>query len=617
MVAVPGPGKELIQVQHATVRFAGDSGDGMQLVGGQFADIASMTGSAICSFPDFPSDIRAPVGTLGGVSGYQLSFGDQRVTTPGDAPFVLVAMNPAALKVCLPELQKGGIIIANQDAFTPANLQKAEYDANPLEDGSLDDYRLIPVPMGRLNEEATAATGMPKSQRERCKNFFALGLTLWLYDRPLQPLLEWMMKKIPAGSGGDGGQCGQPARGHNFANTAELFRVHYQVAQAKLPAGRYRRVTGNEALALGCIVASHRAGRPLVYASYPITPASEVLHELAKHKEFDVRVIQAEDEIAACCAAIGASFAGAVGITGTSGPGLSLKSEAIGLAVMTELPLVVLNVQRAGPSTGMPTKTEQADLLIAMFGRHGESPAVVLAAASAADCFQMAFEAVRLATKYMTPVLLLSDSFLANSAEPFRIPDPDSLPDLRVPLAVTAENFAPYRRDPQTLARPWVAPGRPGFEHRIGGLEKEDETGVVSYDGENHTKMVALRAGKIARIAMDVPPAEVVGAQRGDVLVVGWGSSYGAIAAAVEELHGEGRRVAHLHLRYLNPLPRNVGEVLERFDRVLVVEANCGQLKTILRDHFTASFFPFNKVDGRPFLIREVRTAIQELLSRE
>ena len=616
MVAVLDSGKELIQVQHATVRFAGDSGDGMQLVGGQFADIASMTGSAICSFPDFPSDIRAPAGTLGGVSGYQLSFGDHRVTTPGDAPFVLVAMNAAALKVCLPELQKGGIIIANEDAFSPANLKKAEYDTNPLEDGSLDDYRLIPVPMGRLNDEATATTGMPKSQRERCKNFFALGMTLWLYDRPLQPLLEWMMKKFQRTPEVMAANAASLRAGHNFANTAELFRVHYQVAQAKLPAGRYRRVTGNEALALGCIVGAHRAGRPLVYASYPITPASEVLHELAKHKEFDVRVIQAEDEIAACCAAIGASFAGAVGATGTSGPGLALKSEALGLAVMTELPLVVLNVQRAGPSTGMPTKTEQADLLMCMYGRHGESPAVVLAAASAADCFHMAFEAVRLATKYMTPVLLLSDSFLANSAEPFRIPDVDSLPDLRVPLAVTPEDFAPYRRDSQTLARPWVSPGRPGLEHRIGGLEKE-ESGVVSYDGENHTKMVAFRAGKIARIAMDVPPAEVVGAQRGEVLVVGWGSSYGAIAAAVEEMHGEGRSVGHLHLRYLNPLPRNTGEVLERFGRVLVVEGNCGQLKTILRDHFTASFFPLNKVDGRPFLIREVRTAIQELLNRE
>ncbi len=424
-----GKESELVQVEHATVRFAGDSGDGMQLIGGQFADIASMTGNAICSFPDYPSDIRAPAGSLGGVSGYQLSFGDQRITTPGDAPFVLVAMNPAALKVCLSDVQLGGIIIANSDAFTPVNLKKAHYDSNPLEDGSLADYRLIPVPMTQLNDEATASTGLPKAQRERCKNFLALGIALWLYDRPMQPLLEWMMKKFqrtPAVMAANGASL---RAGHNFANTAELFRVHYEVARAELPAGRYRRVTGNEALALGCLVAAQRIGRPLVYASYPITPASEVLHELAKHKEFDVRVIQAEDEIAACCAALGASFAGAIGVTGTSGPGLALKTEAIGLAVMTELPLVVLNVQRAGPSTGMPTKSEQSDLLMSMYGRHGESPAVVLAAATAGDCFYMALEAVRLATKYMTPVLLLSDSFLANTAEPFRIPDPASLPD--------------------------------------------------------------------------------------------------------------------------------------------------------------------------------------------
>jgi len=617
MSTAPGNGRELLQVQHATVRFAGDSGDGMQLVGSQFADIASLSGSAICSFPDFPSDIRAPVGTLGGVSGYQLSFGDQHVTTPGDAPFVLVAMNPAALKVCLPELQKGGIVIANEDAFTSANLQKADYGANPLEDGSLDDYRLIPVPMSRLNDEATAASSIPKSQRERCKNFFALGLTLWLYDRPLQPLLEWLMRKFQRVPEVMAANAASLRAGYNFANTTELFRVHFQVAQAKLPPGRYRRVTGNEALALGCIVGCHRAGRPLVYASYPITPASEVLHELAKHKEFGVRVMQAEDEIAACCAAIGASFAGAIGITGSSGPGMALKTEALGLAVMTELPLVVLNVQRAGPSTGMPTKTEQADLLMALHGRHGESPAVVLAAASAGDCFHMAFEAVRLATKYMTPVLLLSDSFLANSAEPFRIPDISSLPELCVPLTATPENFAPYRRDPQTLARPWVPPGTPGMEHRIGGLEKEDVTGIVSYDGGNHTRMVALRADKVARIAADIPLAELVGAERGQVLVVGWGSSYGAIAAAVDELRREDQPVAHLHLRYLNPLPRNLGELFPRFERILIVEGNRGQLKTILRDQFTASFLQLNKVDGRPFLIREVRTAIQELLSRE
>ncbi len=616
MVNAVNDGKELVQVEHATVRFAGDSGDGMQLIGGQFADIASMTGNAICSFPDFPSDIRAPAGTLGGVSGYQLSFGDQRVTTPGDAPLVLVAMNPAALKVCLPEVQVGGIVIANQDAFNPANLKKAHYESNPLEDGSLRDFRLIPVPMTRLNDEATAPSGLSKAQRERCKNFLALGITLWLYDRPLQPLLEWMMKKFRRVPAVMAANAASLRAGYNFANTAELFRVHYEVARAKLPAGRYRRVTGNEALALGCIVAAHRAGRPLVYASYPITPASEVLHELAKHKEFDIRVIQAEDEIAACCAAVGASFAGAVGVTGTSGPGLALKTEAIGLGVMTELPLVVLNVQRAGPSTGMPTKSEQADLLMSMYGRHGESPAVVLAAATASDCFYVAFEAVRLATKYMTPVLLLSDSFLANSAEPFRIPDPISLPDLHLGPHPTPADFAPYRRDPETLARPWVTPGTPGMEHRIGGLEKQHETGAVSYDAENHRKMVALRAGKIAGIAKDIPLAEVVGPDSGEVLVVGWGSTYGAIAAATGELQREGYAVAHLHLRHINPLPRNVGEVFQHFQRILVTETNSGQLKTVLRDHFDLHFDQLNKVEGRPFLIREIRSAIQEIMNR-
>lgn len=607
--------KEVVQVPHATVRFAGDSGDGMQLIGGQFADLASMVGNAICSFPDFPSDIRAPAGSLGGVSGYQLSFGDQEVTTPGDAPFVLVAMNPAALKVCLPELEQGGIIIVNQDEFTPANLQKAKYASNPLDDGSLDDYRLITVPITRLNEEATAASGLTKAERGRCKNFFALGIALWLYDRPLQPLLEWMMKKFARARDVMAANGASLRAGYNFANTTELLRVHYQVAPAKLAPGRYRRVTGNEALALGCLVAAQRLGRPLVYASYPITPASEVLHELARHKEFGVRVFQAEDEIAACCAAIGASFAGAIGVTGTSGPGLSLKAEALGLAVMTELPLVVLNVQRAGPSTGMPTKTEQGDLLLAMYGRHGESPAVVLAATTPGDCFHMAFEAVRLATKYMTPVVLLSDSFLANSAEPFRIPDVATLPDLRVPVEATPGDFAPYRRDPGTLARPWLAPGAAGFEHRIGGLEKQDVTGIVSYDGANHRKMTLLRAQKVAGIAADIPEAQVDGPAAGDVLAVSWGSSYGAVTAAVGELQRAGRAVAHLSLRYINPLPRNVGDVLKRFRHLLVVEANLGQLSLILRNQFPFPWHTLNKVEGRPFLIREVRAAIEELLN--
>ena len=607
--------KELVQVRNAMVRLAGDSGDGMQLVGIQFADIASLVGNIICTLPDYPSEIRAPAGTLAGVSGYQLNFGDQEITTPGDSPFVLVAMNPAALKVNLRELQPGGIIVVNEDEFTPAGLKKAEYQSNPLEDGSLQGYRVIPVAITRLNEEAVRPTGIPRQHWDRCKNFFALGLLMWLYDRPLQPLLEWLIKKFQRTPDVLAANGASLRAGYNYANTAELFPVHYQVAEAKLPKGRYRRVTGNEAIALGCVAAAERAGRCLVYASYPITPASEILHELSRHKQFKVRTIQCEDEIAACCCAIGASFAGAIGMTGTSGPGLALKIEAIGLAVMTELPLVVFDVQRAGPSTGMPTKTEQSDLLMAMYGRHGECPAVVLAAATPADCVGMAFEAVRLATKYMTPVLLLSDSFLANSAEPMRIPAADSFPDIHTQCTPPGD-FAPYRRDPQTLARPWVVPGTKGLEHRIGGLEKEDVTGRVTYDAENHGRMVELRARKIAGIAEDIPPASVCGPEFGPLLVVGWGSTYGAIAAAVAELQREGRPVSHLHLRYLNPLPSNVGEILARFDHVLVPENNCGQLRMILRSQFPVEPESQCKVEGRPFLIREIRAKIEEILNR-
>lgn len=610
--------RQLLEVRESTVRFSGDSGDGMQLVGVQFADLASLSGCAIHTIPDFPSEIRAPAGSLAGVSGYQMRFGDQTITTPGDSPYVLVAMNPAALKVSLPELQRSGIVIVNTDDFTPGNLTKAGYSANPLEDGTLEGYRLIAVAMSQLTYEATASTGLSSSERERCKNFLALGLVLWLYDQPMQPLLEWLMKKFsktPAIMAANGASL---RAGYNFANTAELFRVHYRVAPAELPKGRYRRVTGNEAAALGLIAASCRANRPIVYASYPITPASDILHELSARKEFDVRVIQCEDEIAACCAALGASFAGALGTTGTSGPGLALKAEAMGLAVMTELPLVVINVQRAGPSTGMPTKTEQADLLMGLHGRHGEAPMPVLAAATPADCFWMAFEAMRLATKYMTPVLLLSDSFIANSAEAFAIPSSDSLPDLQVssPSKEDAKTFAPYRRNPETLARPWATPGTEGLEHRIGGLEKQDGTGMVTYDAENHRKMVELRARKIAGIANDIPPVKVEGPPGGGLLVIGWGSTYGAIAAAVRQARAEGHEVAHLHLRYLNPLPHGLGNALRCYRRILVPENNLGQLASILRSLYQTEIISLPKVEGRPFLIREIRNSIEKLLQK-
>lgn len=590
----------------------------MQLVGSQFADLASLVGNAIRTMPDFPSEIRAPAGSLAGVSGYQLNFADEEVSTPGDAPYVLVAMNPAALKVNLPEVQSGGIIIVNADEFSPPNLAKAKFGTNPLEDGSLSDYRVIPVPMRRLNEDATQASGLPSRDRARCKNFFALGVALWLYDRPLQPLLEWLMKKFRKTPNVMAANGASLRAGYNFANTTEMFRVHFRVAPAALPKGNYRRVTGNEALALGLIAAAARAERSLLYASYPITPASDILHEVSKYKHFDVRTIQCEDEIAACCAAIGGAFAGAIGATGTSGPGLALKTEAMGLAVMTELPLVVIDVQRAGPSTGLPTKTEQSDLLMALHGRHGESPMVVLAASSPADCFTMAYEAVRLATRFMTPVLLLSDSFLANSAEAFAIPEPDALPDLRVASPPANQpGFAPYRRDPKTLARPWALPGTEGLEHRIGGLEKEDVSGQVSYDAENHERMVRRRAQKIAGVADDIPPAQVEGEESGDLLMVSWGSTYGAISAAVRSARAEGHSVSHLHLKYLNPLPRGVEAILRGFRKVLAPENNLGQLASILRSRFLIDVQSLAKVDGRPFLIREIRNALEKVLSNE
>jgi 2-oxoglutarate/2-oxoacid ferredoxin oxidoreductase subunit alpha len=615
MAASPRSTKQLEEIHQATVRFAGDSGDGMQLVGSQFADLSSLMGNAIRTQPDYPSEIRAPAGSLAGVSGYQLNFADEEVTTPGDEPYVLVAMNPAALKVNLPEVQAGGVLILNQDEFKEPNLSKARYQTNPIEDGSLTGYRVVPVPMTRLNDEATRVAQLSSRERARCRNFFALGVVLWLYDRPLQPLLEWLMKKFRKTKDVMAANGAALRAGHNFANTTELFRVHYRVAPAKLPKGRYRRVNGNEAMALGLIAASHRAGRTLVYASYPITPASEILHELSRHKEFDVRTLQCEDEIAACCAALGGSFAGAIGVTGTSGPGLALKTEAMGLAVMTELPLVIIDVQRAGPSTGMPTKTEQSDLLMALYGRHGESPMPVLAASAPADCFPVAFEAVRLATKYMTPVLVLSDSFLANSAEAMALPKPKDLPDLTAPgVAPDASDFAPYRRDPKTLARPWVVPGTRGMEHRIGGLEKQDGSGVVTYDAENHRKMVELRARKIEGIARDIPPARVDGDDHGDLLIVSWGSTYGAITAAVKQARAEGHAVSHLHLRHLHPLPANVGDVLRGFRKVLVPENNLGQLCLVLRSRFLVDAKPLPKVEGRPFLIREVRNAIEQEL---
>ena len=607
--------KHFEEVETVTIRFAGDSGDGMQLTGTQFTNTSAVIGNDISTLPDFPAEIRAPAGSLPGVSGFQLNFSSQDIRTPGDQPNVLVAMNPAALKVNLSDLEEGGTIIVNTDEFTKDNLQKAAYTSNPLEDGTLSGYRVHQLPITTLNLNALKPeVKLTRREMDRCKNFFALGVLYWLYDRPLEPTLEWIKTKF--------GKLPEIARanevalktGYNFADTTEVFTTHYTVRKAVIAPGKYRKITGNEATAIGFITASQLSGRPIFYGSYPITPASDILHELARHKNFGVKTFQAEDEIAAACAAIGASFTGHIGLTGTSGPGVALKQEAIGLAVMTELPLVIINVQRGGPSTGLPTKTEQADLFQAVWGRNGECPAIVVAPATPADCFQMAIEAVRLSFKYMTPVFYLSDGYLANGAEPWAIPDIAKLPKIEVRFATDPANFLPYARDEETLSRPLAIPGTPGLEHRIGGLEKQNVTGNVSYDPDNHHLMVQLRQEKVNRAANDIPPVEVFGERSGRVLVLGWGSTYGAITSAVERLQREGHAVSSAHLRYLNPFPKNLGEVLSGFEKVIVPEMNLGQLCTMIRAKFLVDAVAFSKVKGRPFQIREVVRKVEEYL---
>ena len=604
------------EIDTVTIRFAGDSGDGMQLTGTQFTNTSAVLGNDISTLPDFPAEIRAPAGSLPGVSGFQLNFSSQDIRTPGDQPNVLVAMNPAALKVNLPDLEEGGTIIVNTDEFNKDNLKKAAYAVNPLEDDTLKGYRVHQLPITTLNLRALqeAKVGLGRKEMDRCKNFFALGVLYWLYDRPMDSTLNWIkakFSKLP-----EVAKANEIAlrTGYNFADTTEVFTTHYTVKKAVIAPGKYRKITGNEATALGFVAASQLAGRPLFYGSYPITPASDILHELARHKNFGVRTFQAEDEIAAVCAAIGASFAGHIGLTGTSGPGVALKQEAIGLAVMTELPLVIINVQRGGPSTGLPTKTEQADLFQAVWGRNGECPAVVVAPATPADCFHMAVEAVRLAFRYMTPVFYLSDGYLANGAEPWALPKIDELPKIEVKLADDPANFLPYARDEQTLARPYALPGTPGLEHRIGGIEKQHITGNVSYDPENHEFMVRMRQAKVDRVAQEIPDIEVFGAKRGRVLVLGWGSTYGAITSAVERLQRAGHAVSSAHLRYLNPFPQNLGEVLAGFDKVIVPEMNLGQLCTMLRAKYLVDAVAFSKVKGRPFQIREIERKVEEYL---
>ncbi len=611
----PVNGKVLKQIKSAVVRFAGDSGDGMQLAGMQFSNASAVFGNDVSTFPDYPAEIRAPAGTLAGVSGFQINFSSADIHTPGDRVQALVVMNPAALKANLPDLEPGGMIIADEDAFDRAGLAKAGYESNPLDDGSLDSYRVFKVPVDRLNKEAVKDLGLSAKAVDRSRNLFTLGLVYWLYDRPLETTLRWIRQKFGKDPDVLEANTRSFKAGYAFGDATDLFPARYAVARAEVPPGRYRAVTGNQAMALGLIAAARIAGKPLFYGSYPITPASDILHELSRHKNFDVRTYQAEDEIAAITAAIGAAFGGAFAVTGTSGPGLSLKAEAMGLAVMLELPLVVIDVQRGGPSTGLPTKTEQSDLGAALFGRHGECPMPVLAAATPGDCFWIAFEAFRLAVRYMTPVIVLSEGYLANGSEPWRIPDVSELPKIEVTHAADPQTFAPYARD-ERLARPWVLPGTPGLEHRIGGLEKQDITGVVSYDPENHERMVSLRARKIAGIATDIPPARVDGPASGDLLVVSWGGTYGAVRTACEQAREAGRSVSQLHFRHMNPLPANTADVLRAFRRVLVCELNRGQFRDVLRARYGIGAEGYHQMRGKPFAIHEVREAIERTLAQ-
>ncbi|WP_248108788.1 2-oxoacid:acceptor oxidoreductase subunit alpha [Aciditerrimonas ferrireducens] len=619
---VPRKTKELDRV---VVRFAGDSGDGMQLTGSRFTTVSSLLGNDTATLPDFPAEIRAPAGTLAGVSAFQVHISDHDILTPGDAPNVLVAMNPAALRANLGLMAPGGTIIVNVDAFDQRSLEKAGYQANPLSDGSLAAFTVYEVPMTSLTMQVGKEAGVKPRDAERSKNFFALGLVSWLYSRPVEPTLAWIAERF--GGRPEVAEVNTRAfkAGYHFGETAELFESNYQVRPAPVEPGTYTNVTGNTALAWGLIAAARQAKLPLFLGSYPITPASDILHELSKQKHFGVRTLQAEDEIAGIGAAIGAAFGGALGVTTTSGPGMDLKAEAVGLAVNLELPLVVVDIQRAGPSTGMPTKTEQGDLLQALYGRHGEAPVPVVAAMTPSHCFDVAIEAARIAVTYRTPVILLSDGYLANGAEPWRLPAVEDLPTIEANFATqpnheradgTAE-FWPYLRDPVTLARPWAVPGTPGLEHRIGGLEKQAGSGNVSYDGENHERMVHERAAKLAAVAASIPPVAVDdpdGLGSAPVLVLGWGSTYGAIAAGVRRVRARGLKVAHAHLVHLNPFPSNLGEVLRAYPKVLVPEVNLGQLVKLVRAEFLVDAQPLTKVQGQPFRAREIEEAVLDTL---
>jgi 2-oxoglutarate ferredoxin oxidoreductase subunit alpha len=597
-----------------TIRFAGDSGDGIQLVGSQFANATAIAGNDLSTLPDYPAEIRAPAGSLGGVSGFQISFGDESVMTPGNKPNVLIVMNPAALAVNIENVDKGAVILTNSDAFTPAALEKAGYASNPLEDGSLSNYRVMAVPVTTLTENALKDSKLTKSQIVKCKNFYMLGIMYWMYDLPLEPTINWIKTKFKKAPEVAEANLKVLMAAHNYADSTEIFDARFQVKKSPVVPGKYRNLTGNEAAAYALITAAKLLKRKLFYGSYPITPASEILQTLAKHKANDVVVYQAEDEIAAVCASIGAAFSGCMSATGTSGPGLSLKIEALGLAVIAELPLVIVNVQRGGPSTGLPTKTEQSDLLQAVYGRHGESPLVVMAASSPADCFTTTLEAARVAVKYMTPVIVLSNAYLSNGSEPFRIPKLKELPKFELPPLPAPENYKPYMRDRDTLARPWAGPGMKGYEHRTGGLEKADVSGAISYEAENHEKMTKIREEKIARVVREIPPTKIYGSGEGELLVVGWGSTFGAISQAVSEARKTGLNVSAIHVKFMNPLPADLGTIMRRFRKVLVPEENSGQFRMMLRSAYALEPIGLNKMQGQPLNSDEVLHKIKEVL---
>jgi 2-oxoglutarate/2-oxoacid ferredoxin oxidoreductase subunit alpha len=614
---VGAPPRKLEVIEKAVIRFCGDSGDGMQITGSQFTNTVALYGNDLATLPDFPAEIRAPAGTLPGVSGFQVHFSSSDVFTPGDTVDVLIAMNPAALKMNLADLKPNGILIVNLDNFEEQDLRKAQMTVSPLEDHSLDGYRLFSVELTKLTRAALKDLGLDAKSMDRCKNFFVLGMCYWLYNRSMEPTLRWIEDKFKNKPALVRANTQAMQAGYSYCEATEAFQISYEIPPAKLKPGVYRNISGNAALAMGFVAASQKAGIPLFLGSYPITPASDILHELSAYKDFGVITFQAEDEIAAITSTIGAAYGGALGLTTTSGPGMALKTEALGLAVAVELPLVICDIQRGGPSTGLPTKTEQADLLQALFGRNSEAPIPVLAPATPGDCFWIALEASRIAIKYMVPVIVLSDGYLANGAEPWPVPSLEDLPEIPVRFETNPIDFKPYRRNPETLARPWAVPGTPGLEHRIGGLEKQDVTGNVNYEPLNHERMVRLRAEKVAAIVQDVPEVVPAGDPSGDLLIVSWGSTHGPVTAALNTAREKGHRIGHVHLRYLNPLPQNLGDVLGRYDRVLVPEMNMGQLVMILRAKYLVDAKGYNKIQGKPFKQSELERKIEEVLAEE